>query len=320
MANPITVTDLHKTYKAASKSVAAKHVLRGLSFTIDRPGVFTFLGHNGAGKTTLIKILSTLLSGDSGDANICGFDVAKQPGHVREIIAMTGQYAAVDEQLTGRENIEFFGRLRGLRKADAAARATELLEKFELAHAGDQPVNSYSGGMRRRLDISVSLVTPPKVLFLDEPSTGLDPVSRNELWALIRRLTDTGMTIILTTQYLEEADALSDRIFVLKDGVVALEGTPSELRHQLGDSVLRLRFDGAQAASAAHERLRELNVDARVSPENPSIVVVYARESMAPEVILSQLAEAGRRPTEFSLAAPTLDEVFIQLNRAEAGQ
>lgn len=320
MTIPVLVRDLHKTYKAASKNVPAKHVLRGLSFQIDRSGVFTFLGHNGAGKTTLIKILSTLLSGDSGEAIICGFDVAKQPAKVREIIALTGQYAAVDEQLTGRENIEFFGRLRGLRKKDAAARATELLESFELAHAGDQPVSSYSGGMRRRLDISVSLVTPPKVLFLDEPSTGLDPVSRNELWALIRRLTETGMTIILTTQYLEEADALSDRIFVLKDGVVALEGTPTELRHQLGESVLRLRFDGDQAALAACDYLRALGVDVGISSDNPSILVVYSRELMAPEVILSRLAEADQRPAEFSLAAPTLDEVFIQLNRVEEEQ
>ena len=252
----IVVRDLTKSYPIAGKAGTPpeggrkgkrgarmrKHVLDGVSFTVPAGAIVSFLGHNGAGKTTLIRILSTLITADSGEVSIFSHDVKENPAGVRADIATTGQFAAIDENLTGRENLEFFGRLRGLDRAAAAARATELLAQFSLADSASTLASAYSGGMRRRLDIAASLCVVPRLLFLDEPTTGLDPVSREELWGFIRQLRDDGMTLVLTTQYLEEAEALADHVHLLKDRRIVASGTPEELRRDFGSHVLRVSF------------------------------------------------------------------------------
>ena len=218
--------------------------------------VFGLLGPNGAGKTTLVRILATLLAPDAGRAEVFGHDVVREPAAVRELIGLTGQFAAVDELLTGRENLEMFGRLFKLSREEARRRAGELLERFDLAQAADRPARTYSGGMRRRLDIASSLLTRPRVLFLDEPTTGLDPRSRNEIWAIVRELRREGTTLLLTTQYLEEADQLADRIAVIDHGKVIAEGTGNELKDRVGGQILEVELssvgqrDRAQAVLA----------------------------------------------------------------------
>ena len=218
--------------------------------------VFGLLGPNGAGKTTLVRILATLLAPDAGRAEVLGHDVVREPAAVRELLGLTGQFAAVDELLTGRENLEMFGRLFKLSREEARRRAGELLERFDLADAADRPARTYSGGMRRRLDIASSLLTRPQVLFLDEPTTGLDPRSRNEIWAIVRELRREGTTLLLTTQYLEEADQLADRIAVIDHGKVIAEGTGNELKDRVGGQILEVELssvaqrDRAQAVLA----------------------------------------------------------------------
>src|SRR6201988_1611942 len=212
--------------------------LAGVDLDIEEATVFGLLGPNGAGKTTLVRILATLLSPDAGRAEVFGRDVAREVAPVRELIGLTGQWAAVDELLTGRENLEMFGRLFKLPGEQARRRAGELLERFGLAQAADRPARTYSGGMRRRLDIASSLLTRPQVLFLDEPTTGLDPRSRNEIWAVVRELRREGTTLLLTTQYLEEADQLADRIAVIDRGKVIAEGTGNELKDRVGGQIL----------------------------------------------------------------------------------
>src|SRR6266516_3285270 len=219
--------------------------LDGAGLEVPAGMVFGLLGPNGAGKTTLVRILATLLAPDAGRAEVFGHDVAGEPAAVRELIGLTGQFAAVDELLTGRENLEMFGRLFKLSREDARRRAGELLERFDLAQAADRPARTYSGGMRRRLDIASSLLTRPQVLFLDEPTTGLDPRSRNEIWAIVRELQREGTTLLLTTQYLEEADQLADRIAVIDRGKVIAEGTGNELKDRVGGQILEVELSSA---------------------------------------------------------------------------
>ena len=227
------------------KRFGATVALDGAGLEVPAGMVFGLLGPNGAGKTTLVRILATLLAPDAGRAEVLGHDVAGEPAAVRELIGLTGQFAAVDELLTGRENLEMFGRLFNLSREDARRRAGDLLERFGLAQAADRPARSYSGGMRRRLDIASSLVTRPEVLFLDEPTTGLDPRSRNEIWAIVRELRREGTTILLTTQYLEEADQLADRIAVIDRGKMIAEGTGNELKDRVGGQILEVELSSA---------------------------------------------------------------------------
>ncbi len=225
--------------------------LDGVSLTVEEGTILGLLGPNGAGKTTVVRILSTILSPDSGDASILGHDVVKEAETVRRIIGLAGQYAAVDENLTGRENIRMVGRLSHMSRKDSAARATELLEGFGLADAGDRVLKTYSGGMRRRLDLAAALVARPPVLFLDEPTTGLDPQSRQDLWGVIEGLVAGGTTVLLTTQYLEEADRLARDIIVVDHGRVIAEGTPAELKANLGTSVVAVTLSDNETAQKA---------------------------------------------------------------------
>ena len=248
------------------KRFGSTTALAGVDLVVPEGMVFGLLGPNGAGKTTLVRILATLLVPDAGRAELLGRDVVAEPASVRELLALTGQFAAVDELLTGRENLEMFGRLFRLSRAQASRRASELLERFELADAADRTAKTYSGGMRRRLDLASSLLTQPRVLFLDEPTTGLDPRSRNEIWEIVRDLRREGTTILLTTQYLEEADQLADEIAVIDHGRVIAKGTGSQLKDRVGGQILEVELTdvrqrveargGARFASAAALRSR----------------------------------------------------------------
>lgn len=277
------------------KSFGQNPVLRGIDLAIYAGEVFALLGPNGAGKTTLVHILSTLIGSDSGTARFGGFDIGADGDSVRGIIALTGQYAAVDGLLTGRENLEMMSRLHDLGRKAARRRARELLERFDLVAAADRRVDSYSGGMRRRLDIAVSLITSPRVLFLDEPTTGLDPRSRNEVWALVRELADEGVTILLTTQYLEEADRLADRIAVLDGGAIVASGSATELKQRVGSARIEVGFDHADAVSV---------------PTDGSLRGIHAA--------LDELLSAGHGDGAVELRSPTLDDAFLALTGRHA--
>ena len=279
------------TLRGLSKSFGRTAVLTSIDLSVERGTVFALLGPNGAGKTTLINILSTLVSPDKGTATVAGFDVVRQREQVKRSISLTGQSAAVDEVLTGEENLRMMGRLAGLTKAEAARRATELLERFELVDAARKRVKTYSGGMRRRLDLGISLLLTPPVVFLDEPTTGLDTRSRQDLWDVIRSLAAGGTTIFLTTQYLEEADQLADRIAVLEHGVIVAEGTPSELKARVGGEVLALHDANGEIVSEVatdgtvaglRRALASLDDDASVSLRQPSLDDVFLAVTGSP--------------------------------------
>lgn len=270
--------------RGVSKSFGRTEVLRDLDLTVERGSVFALLGPNGAGKTTLINILSTLVSPDAGTATVAGFDVVTQREQVKRSISVTGQSAAVDEVLTGEENLRMMGRLSGLSSSESARRATELLERFELVDAARKRVKTYSGGMRRRLDLGISLLLTPPVVFLDEPTTGLDTRSRQDLWDVIRTLAAGGTTILLTTQYLEEADQLADRIAVLEHGQIVAEGTPAELKARVGGEVLALHDVNGEIVSEVatdgtvaglRRALASLDDGANVSLRRPSLDDVF---------------------------------------------
>jgi ABC-2 type transport system ATP-binding protein len=279
-----------------------------------RPGmVFGLLGPNGAGKTTTIRMLATLLRPDGGKATVLGHDVVSEADKVRSRVSMTGQYASVDEDLTGTENLVMLARLLGLGKQASRERAAELLDAFGLTDAADRQIKNYSGGMRRRIDIAASIVIAPDLIFLDEPTTGLDPRSRNQVWNVVRALVADGTTVLLTTQYLDEADQLADRIAVIDHGKVIAEGTSSELKASVGAGALRVRVASAEQTDAA-ERLIVSALGGEVNRESDG-VTISARTDDPKRVpqLLTELERDGVDVTEFSLGQPSLDEVFLAL-------
>ncbi|NES28641.1 ATP-binding cassette domain-containing protein [Micromonospora terminaliae] len=295
----------------------ATTALAGVDLAVPTGTVFGLLGPNGAGKTTAVRVLATLLAADEGHATVGGYDVRRDAHRVRQLIGLTGQYASVDENLTGTENLLLIGRLLGLSRADARARARALLADFQLSDAAERAAKTYSGGMRRRLDLAASLVGRPQVLFLDEPTTGLDPRSRNELWDIVRTLVADGVTVLLTTQYLEEADQLAGEIAVVDHGRVIAQGTPEELKAKVGGQVLAVRpVDPADLPTV----LAVTGEVARATPEvaHQTVTVGVSDPEVLPAVV-RRLDDAGVRVAELALRSSSLDEVFLSLtgHRAE---
>jgi ABC transporter DrrB family efflux protein len=308
--------------EGVAKRFGETQALAGVDLEVPEGAVFGLLGPNGAGKTTLVRILSTLVRPDSGRAEILGHDVAQEPAAIREQIALTGQFAAVDELLTGRENLEMFGRLFDLSREEAAARADRLLRDFDLADAGDRPARTYSGGMRRRLDLCSSLLTRPRILFLDEPTTGLDPRSRNQIWAAIRDLQRGGTTLLLTTQYLEEADQLAERIAVIDNGRVIAAGTGNELKDQVGGQILEVELADASQRELAQQTLTRVGCGDPEPDERPDRLTMPApRDGLELiEDAAAELRREGIRVSDLGLRRPTLDNVFLQLTGAPPGE
>jgi ABC-2 type transport system ATP-binding protein len=293
------------------KSYGKLRVLDGVDLVAPRGGVVALLGPNGAGKTTAVRILATLTRADAGRARVAGFDVVADRRQVRRHISLTGQYAAVDELQTGEENLRMMGRLAGLRGPAARRRAAELLERFELTDAANRTVKTYSGGMRRRLDLAAGLVGRPAVLFLDEPTTGLDPRSRQAVWQVVTGLAASGVTVFLTTQYLEEADRLADRIAVLDGGRVVADGTPAQLKQQVGTQRLDLEVADAAAFDEVARRL-----DDRVVRRDPGrLTIGVATDGSAAQVraLLDEVDPARRAVDRFAVQRATLDDVFLAL-------
>jgi ABC-2 type transport system ATP-binding protein len=288
------------------KSFGDAEILQGIDLAIPHGTIFGLLGPNGAGKTTLIRILATLLPFDEGRVRVNGYDVAGEPAGVRRTIGLTGQYASVDELLTGRENLLLLGRLAHLDRASARRRTVELLEQFDLSDAADQRTRTYSGGMRRRLDLAASLLAAPPVVIFDEPTTGLDPRSRKALWEIIRRLASQGTTVLLTTQYLEEADALADEIAVLDHGVVVTRGTPRQLKAQVGTDRLRVQLRHAVDLGRAARLLHTSSVDRQTHTLTIPLAGPDGLRSA-----LNALFDAGIELEHLQLSPPTLDDVFF---------
>ena len=285
----------------------------GVDLAVRSGSVYGVLGPNGAGKTTTIRMLATLLRPDAGSARVLGYDVVKEADAVRGAVTLTGQLASVDEDLTGRENLILVGRLLGLKRAHAKARATELLEAFGLADSAARLVKNYSGGMRRRLDIAASIVVTPRLMFLDEPTTGLDPRSRNQVWDIIRTLVAAGTTILLCTQYLDEADQLADGIAVIDHGKVIAEGTPAQLKASVGSGALHVRLlEPGQREEAAEVIARVLDAQVHHEPDPAALSVPVADAAKATDAI-AELSAAGIALADFSLGQPSLDEVFLAL-------
>jgi oleandomycin transport system ATP-binding protein len=308
-----TTNQLAISAEGLVKKYGSTTALDGVDLSVPTGTVLGVLGPNGAGKTTAVRILGTLLRPDAGHATVGGFDVVREAPRVREIIGLTGQYASVDEDMSGRRNLVMIGRLLGLPRDQAKARAGELLDRFELSDAGDRIAKTYSGGMRRRLDLAASLVGNPSILYLDEPTTGLDPHARNGVWDTIRNLVLDGTTVLLTTQYLEEADALADSLLVFDKGRVVAEGRPAELKAQAGKKSLDVR-----PAEPGHlERVAAIVSEA--VGVRPTVDVVNALVSVpVPDgtsmpVVVRRLDEAGIAVTELALRLPSLDEVFLAL-------
>ena len=288
--------------------------LNGIDIEVEQGTVLGLLGPNGSGKTTTVRILATLLQADSGSASVGGFDVATQPDEVRSVIGLTGQYAAVDEYLTGRENLELFGRLFHLSKFDAAKRAAELLDRFDLSDAADRGIKGYSGGMRRRLDLAASLIGRPNVLFLDEPTTGLDPRSRQGMWEVIEDLISEGTTVLLTTQYLEEADQLANRIVVLDHGNVIAKGTSNELKSQVGGDRIEIVVESVGDVSNAAALIQEFGSAPAITEDlTKTILLPVAGGSTAIVNIVRKLDENKISIADIALRRPTLDDVFLSL-------
>jgi ABC-2 type transport system ATP-binding protein len=297
-----------------SKAFGDVHALHDLTLSVPHGSVLGLLGPNGAGKTTAVRILTTLLRPDAGRARVAGLDVARQPAAVRQVIGLAGQSAAVDEYLTGRENLLMAGRLYHLNRAETHRRAAQLLGRFELAEAADRTVRTFSGGMRRRLDLAVSLVGQPRVLFLDEPSSGLDPRGRQQLWDTIRQLVEDGTTVLLTTQYLEEADELAHHLVVIDRGRILAHGTPAQLKQQVGGDRLQLRL----ATTGYVGRVAELVADLgsglpRIDTQTGEVTVPIADGVAILAEVVRRLDAAGLALSDLAVRRPTLDEVFLTL-------
>ena len=306
----IIAENLVKTYGKGDRAVKA---LDGLSLDVEEGTVLSVLGPNGAGKTTTVRVLATLLKPDSGHAQVGGIDVIKNPKAVREIIGLSGQYAAVDETLTGWDNLVIFGRLYHLSSSAANARAKELLEQFSLSDAAKRPIKTFSGGMRRRLDLAASLIIRPKVLFLDEPTTGLDPRGRMEMWKVIEGLVDDGVTLLLTTQYLEEADQLADEIAVIDRGTVIARGTSDHLKTQVGGERLELIVAESDLAAAREIADRVGKTQSTIDAGLRKISTPVSTGSEALVELLRELDTAKIHPLDIALKRPSLDDVFMSL-------
>jgi ABC-2 type transport system ATP-binding protein len=291
--------------------------LDGIDLVVEPGSVLGLLGPNGAGKTTAVRILTTILEPDAGHASVLGLDVARRAGQVRAVIGLAGQYAAVDENLTGRENLRLIGHLTHQPRPSIAARAEELLDRFSLTSAAGRPVRTYSGGMRRRLDLAAALVHRPPVLFLDEPTTGLDPAGRSDLWVLIGELVGDGTTVLLTTQYLEEADRLANHIVLINDGRIIAEGTATQLKASLGSTVVEIRVadPGDTERAAAHLR--------RIAPtdvlDGSALAVKVPDKGPAVQEVIRHLDAGDIVPESLAIREPTLDDVFLQLTGHRAG-
>ncbi|OZC75264.1 ABC transporter [Rhodococcus sp. 06-462-5] len=290
------------------KSYGDKRVLDGVDLTVDTGTVTALLGSNGAGKTTTVHILSTLVRPESGSATVAGCDVVGDPDGVRAAIGLTGQFSAVDNLLTGEENLMLMARLRHL-GSRSKPRVAELLEQFDLVEAGRKPLSTYSGGMRRRLDLAMTLVAPPRVIFLDEPTTGLDPRSRRTMWDIVRSLVADGTTVLLTTQYLDEADELADRIAVLNDGRIVADGTPDELKRRMPGGHIRLRFADVASLEDATRAFGGAVVDA----DGLAVSVPTDGSVRTLQAVLDRLGSAGVEADDLSIHTPDLDDVFMAL-------
>jgi ABC-2 type transport system ATP-binding protein len=306
--------------KGLTKSFGETRALCGVDLSIRKGSVYGLLGPNGAGKTTTIRILATLLRPDEGTAFVLGHDVRREAATVREKVSLTGQYASVDEDLTGHENLVLVGRLLGLGWRAARERASELLDAFGLADAAGRQVLTYSGGMRRRIDIAASLVTIPELLFLDEPTTGLDPRSRNQVWELVRRIAAEGTTVLLTTQYLDEADRLAERMAVVDHGRVIAEGTSGELKASVGSSALHVRVARPEQRPLAEELVKRVLGDGMLPASDATELTARLGNIGQAALVLSALTEQGVELAQFDVGNPSLDEVFLALTGRAAEQ
>ena len=306
--------------RALAKSFGKTRALDGIDLTVREGSVYGLLGPNGAGKTTTIRVLATLLKPDGGHATVAGHDVVREPDAVRRKVGLTGQYASVDEDLTGVENLILVGRLLGLSWSAARRRAVELLDAFGLSEAAGRQVRTYSGGMRRRIDIGASLVTVPHILFLDEPTTGLDPRGRNQVWELVRRIASEGTTVLLTTQYLDEADRLAERMAVIDHGRVIAEGTSRELKASVGANAVHVRLADASQHDAARAAMARV-LDNGIMPGSDAQVIAARLTSTAQAAdVLAALTRANVEVAEFSVGTPSLDEVFLALTGKPSDQ
>jgi ABC-2 type transport system ATP-binding protein len=295
------------------KHFGRQRAVDGIDLEVSPGEIFGVLGPNGAGKTTALKMLATLLPIDAGQARIFGVDVAREPHRIRQLIGITGQYASVDENLTATENRWMFGRLQGLRPAGARAAAKRLLAQFDLQDAADKPIAQFSGGMRRRLDLAASLITRPPLIFLDEPTTGLDPRTRGQMWDTIRGLVTEGGTVLLTTQYLDEADQLADRIAVIDRGRKVAQGTPAELKASVGNSTLQLRLAAGADQETALRVVRQVTkAEPALTPEAGGMNVPLDIADRAADVLIG-LRQAGVEIASAGVVQPTLDEVFFAI-------
>jgi len=295
------------------KSFGTTRALAGVDLEVASGQVFALLGPNGAGKTTIVRVLSTLLKADSGTARVGGYDVVSQAVEVRQLVALTGQYASVDDELTGAENLIMICRLLGFSRSESRRRSAEMLERFELADAGGRAVKTYSGGMRRRLDLGASLLGTPEVLFLDEPTTGLDPRARLQMWETVRGVVASGATVLLTTQYLEEADELADQIAVIDHGQVVAAGTPEDLKARTGSQTLAVR---AADKAATPDVLRAVAEIVGTTPEvrtDTGLVMATVSDPAMAAAVVRRLDDAGIVAAELTLRLPSLDEVFLTL-------
>jgi ABC-2 type transport system ATP-binding protein len=306
MTNAVETSGLVKTF-------GNTRALDGVDLTIRRGSVYGLLGPNGAGKTTTIRVLTTLLKPTGGKVTVLGHDVVSEAAVVRQKVSLTGQYASVDEDLTGHENLVLVSRLLGLSWKDAGMRATELLDAFGLLEAAGRQVRTFSGGMRRRIDIAASLVTRPEILFLDEPTSGLDPRSRNQVWDLVRQIAADGTTVLLTTQYLEEADRLAERLAVIDHGKVIAEGTSRDLKSSVGANTLHFHLVNPEQRAQVQTLIAGILGDGVLPHTEPTAFTVKVPDAQAAARVLAALTQAGIQFTEFALGSPSLDDVFFAL-------